>query len=186
MNSTEQEFLKFYMEQTWEEMRHLENLRERVSAIIITLATAITGFIIQQKFTSETRPLMWFIILLGIFGLLMTLKIFQIHQKSQKRLDKWYSYLETNSGDNPQILILRNLADVENKREFRIVSKIPHNYFWSTIFVFIIIAGTYLLFQKPTADVKETSPTSSTTIIIKNDKKLDTIYHKVDSLINKK
>ena len=186
MNTNEQEFLKFYMEQTWEEMRHLENLRERVSAIIITLATAIAGFVIQQKYSSETRPLMWFIIMLGIFGLLMTLKIFQIHQKSQKRLDKWYSYMEANSGDSPQILILRNLADVENKKEFRIVSKIPHNYFWSTIFIFIIISGIYLLFQKSTPEIKEPPPSFSTTIIMNKDKIIDTIYHKPDSLNSKK
>lgn len=182
MNKNEEEFLKFYMEQTWEEMRHLENLRERVSAIIITLATAITGFIIQQKFTNETRPLMWFIIILGVFGLLMTLKLFQIHQRSQKRLDKWYLYLESQCGENTQILKLRDKADTENKKDFKLISRIRHNYFWSTIFIFIIAAGVYLLFRKPLSEPEEKKVTNSTTIVLRSNTKIDTVYNRVDTL----
>lgn len=185
MNKNEEDFLKFYMEQTWEEMRHLENLRERVSVIIITLASAIAGFVIQQKFASETKPLIWFIVLLGFFGLFMALKIFQIHQKGQERLNKWYSYIESNCGDNPQILILRDQADKANKKNFKFISKIPHNYFWTTMHMFIIIAGITLLFFRPSKEIEVKPSANTITVILKDGIKSDTVINKKDSLENK-
>lgn len=150
MNENEKDFLKFYMEQSWEEMRHIENLRERVTILVITVASAITGFIIQQKFTIETKPFVWFVIILGLFGLLMTLKLFQIHQMAQNRLDKWYLYLESQCGNDPQILKLRSQADKENKKKFFYIAKLPHNYFWSAIHIFIVALGVFLfsMYQK--------------------------------------
>lgn len=149
MNKNEKEFLMFYMEQTWEEMRHIENLRERVTILVVTVASAIVGFIIQQKFAIETKPFVWFVIILGVFGLLMTLKLFQIHQMEQKRLDKWYVYLESFCGNDPQILKLRNQADKENKKQFFYIKKLRHNYFWSAIHFFIVFAGIFLFTMYP-------------------------------------
>lgn len=149
MNENERDFLKFYMEQTWQEMRHLENLRERVTILVISIITAILGFIIQQKFVIETKPLVWFIIVLGFFGLLMTLKIFQIQQMGQKRLDKWYKYLEKFCGEDSQILKIRSLADKENKKEFYYIFWIKHNYFWTAIHLFLVCIGFYLLTMYP-------------------------------------
>lgn len=149
IDDNEKEFLKFYMEQSWEEMRHIENLRERVTILVITVASAIIGFIIQQKFAIETKTLVWFVIMLGVFGLLMTLKLFQIHQMAQKRLDKWYIYLESFCGVDPQILKLRKQADKENKKDFFYIAKLPHNYFWSAIHIFIVAAGIFLFSMYP-------------------------------------
>lgn len=145
MNDNEKDFLKFYMEQTWEEMRHIETLRERVTILVITVASAIVGFVMQQRFALETKPFILFVILLGLFGLLMTLKLFQIHQMDQKRLDKWYEYYEGFCGSNPQILKIRDDADKENRKEFYYISKIRHNYFWSAIHILIIFSGAFLL-----------------------------------------
>lgn len=153
MDDNEKDFLKFYMEQTWGEMRHIENLREKVTILVVTVASAIAGFVMQQKFAIETKPFAWFVIILGVFGLLMTLKLFQLHQMDQKRLDKWYLYLESFCGANPQILKLRDLADKENKQHFNFISKLKHNYFWSAIHSFIIIAGIVLLTMYPSAKV---------------------------------
>ncbi len=144
MTNNEKEFLKLYMEQSWEEMRHIENLRERVTILVITITSAIIGFIIQQKFAHETKPFVYFVILLGFFGLMMTLKLFQIHQMTQKRLDKWYLYFESHCGNDPQVLKLRKLADRENKVEFAYIAKFPLNYFWSAIHLSIVIVGIYL------------------------------------------
>jgi len=87
--------------------------------------------------------------MLGVFGLLMTLKLFQIHQMSQKRLDKWYLYLESFCGSDPQILKLRRQADQENKKDFFYIAKLPHNYFWSAIHIFIVAAGIFLFTMYP-------------------------------------
>lgn len=154
MDDNEKDFLKFYMEQTWEEMRHIENLREKVTILVVTIASAVAGFVMQQKFAIETKPFAWFVIILGVFGLTMTLKLFQIHQMDQKRLDKWYLYLESFCGKNSQILKLRDLADKENIEHFYFISKLRHNYFWSAMHSFIIIAGIVLLSMYPSTKVE--------------------------------
>ena len=113
----------------------------------------------------------------------MTLKIFQIHQRSQKRLDKWYEYLEKYFGDNPQILKLREIADKENKNDFCIVSKIPHNFFWTGLFLFIIIGGLSLLFVKPVKELETKTPTTNISITLKTDNKTEVIPVKKDTTI---
>ena len=145
MDKTEEKFLFFYMGQTWDEMRHLENLRERVSVIFLTIASIISGYVVHQKFSPDTKLMVWFVIVLGIAGIIMGLKIFQLHQMCQKRLDKWYEYLESNCGESPKILELREKADFENKRHFKRLSKIPHNYFWTAIYLFIVGIGIALM-----------------------------------------
>lgn len=182
MNKTEESYMFFYMEQTCEEMRHLENLRERVSILVITLASAIAGFIVQQKFSYETKFLIWFMLFLGIFGFLMNQKIFQLHQMGQKRLNKWYTYLESNCGEDPQILKLKAVADSENKIEFKYISKVPHNYFWATINFFIIIVGISLFFIKPSKDPDLRPLPNPISIVLSSGLALDTIKLNVDSL----
>ncbi len=157
MDDNEKDFLRFYMEQSWEEMRHLEDLREKVTILVVTLATAIAGFIMQQKFAIETKPFVWFVIILGAFGFLMTRKLFQLHQLAQKRLDKWYIYYESFCGSNPQILTLRNQADKESKAAYYYISQLKHNHFWAAIHIFIVVAGIFLftMYPKPITPIKE-------------------------------
>lgn len=171
MDKTEEKFLLFYMGQTWDEMRHLENLRERVSVLILTIASIISGFVVQQKFSPDTKIMVWFVIVLGIAGIIMGLKIFQIHQMGQKRLDKWNKYLESKCGDSPKILELRKKADLENKKDFKLVSKIPHNFFWTILYIFIIGIGIVMLTMiKDNPDVIKKPDLSKSMEVIENTK----------------
>lgn len=184
MDNTEEKFLLFYMEQTWNEMRHLENLRERVSVLILTIASIISGFVVQQKFSNDTKIMVWFIIVLGIVGIIMGLKIFQIHQMGQKRLDKWNKYLESKCGGSPQILELRKEADKENKKDFKLVSKIPHNFFWTTINIFIIGIGVVMLTMIKDVDKVDLKTKSNTkSEIIKQNQNTNTSLN-IDTLKN--
>jgi hypothetical protein len=149
LNETEKEFLMFYMEQSWLEMRHLETLRERITFAVITLSAAILGFAIQQRFATETKPFAYCVIGLGLFGCLATRKLFEIHQGAQGRLDTWYEYLSDHCGSDSQVLKLRDAADAKTKAKFPIVSTIKHNYVWSAIHWFIAAAGFLLLIQYP-------------------------------------
>lgn len=180
MNENEKEFLFFYMQQTWEEMRHLENLRERVSVLILTITSVLAGFVVQQEFTSDTKLIIWFIIILGVIGIFMGLKIFQIHQMGQNRLYKWNEYLESKCGDSPKILELRKEADRKTKKDFKLVSKIPHNFFWTAIFGFIIIIGIIMLTM-----IKKPEPLNSNSNDIKDKSKID-LPIQTDKVSNKK
>ncbi|MFT0715584.1 hypothetical protein [Flagellimonas lutimaris] len=180
MNENEKDFLFFYMQQTWEEMRHLENLRERVSVLILTITSIIAGFVVQQKFASDTKLMIWFIIILGVVGIFMGLKIFQIHQMGQNRLNKWNKYLESKCGSSPKILELRKEADLKTKKDFKLVSKIPHNFFWTSIFGFIIIIGFIMLTM-----IKDADPINCNTSNLNNNSKID-LPKPTDKVSNKK
>lgn len=186
MNEREEKFMFFYMEQTWNEMRHSEVLRERVSVLILTIASVISGFIVQQGFTYETKLMMWFLIILGVVGVLMVWKLFQIHQMGQKRLDKWYEFLESNCGDAPKILSLRKEADLINRKNFRIIAKIPHNYFWLIIHFFIIGIGILMLtMSKNYQSIDLNKNKTKSEIVIQPSKSIDQIATKSDSMIIK-
>lgn len=183
MNEREEKFMFFYMEQTWNEMRHSEVLRERVSVLILTIASVISGFIIQQGFTNGTKLMMWFLIILGVVGVLMVWKLFQIHQMGQKRLDKWYEYLESNCGDTPKILLLRKEADLINRKNFRIIANIPHNFFWLTIHFFIIVIGILMLtMSKNDQSIDLNKYKTKSEIVVQPTKSIDQITTKSDSM----
>ncbi len=95
---------------------------------------------------------------------------------SQKRLDKWYHYLEGFCGNDPQILKLRRKADGENKKDFFYIVKIPHNYFWSAIHLFIVGAGFFLftMYPKPPSKKKEHHCCQSTISVDTNKTYIDT------------
>lgn len=133
------------MEQTWIEMRHLETLRERVTALVVTLSTAIIGFSINQGLKAESWIFASLIIALGIFGLLMTLKIYSLHNLDQNRLNHWYKYLIKFCGTDPKVIRLRNIADKKSKAKQSIFGKISHHFYWSGIHIFVIIAGIIVL-----------------------------------------
>jgi|GEM_PF-3753391 len=186
MNDREEKFMFFYMEQTWNEMRHLEDLRERVSVLILTIASIISGFIVQQGFSNETKIMMWFVIVLGVVGVLMVWKLFQIHQMGQKRLDKWNEYLENNCGSSPKILTLRREADLTNKKNFWIIAKIPHNVFWLIIHFFIIGIGILMLtMAKQDQSLNINKSENKTEIIVQPSKTINQTTVNSDSIIIK-
>jgi hypothetical protein len=137
------EYLMFYMKDTSEEMRHLEDLRATVSSLIIGLTTLITGFIIQQNFKEGTIILSIFVIALGLFGAVMTRKLYEIHQRGQARLDNWYDYLDA-SMPNSEITKRKNEADKKHKKKY-FLWRIQHNLFWFLLHIFISIGGVTLL-----------------------------------------
>lgn len=140
MTDREYDFLKFYMGQVWDEMRHVEQLRATVSSLIITLSALIAGFVVQQEFADETLIMSFFVIALGIFGAIMVRKLYQLHQSDQERLNLWYQYLEENI-PNSKVIERRDTADALNRQKFPTLSRMPHNYFWFTLHLLISVSG---------------------------------------------
>jgi Ca2+/Na+ antiporter len=143
ISEEELEYLFFYMRETSEEMRHVEQMRATVSSLVIALATLVAGFIIQQNFKDGTLILSAFVILLGLFGAVMTRKLYEIHQAGQARLDKWYGYLDGRISDS-EVTKWKEEADQEHQKRFPL-SRVPHNHFWFLFHMFISSGGVILL-----------------------------------------
>ena len=143
-NNREYDFLKFYMAQTWEEMRHIEQLRVNVSSLIMGLATLISGFIVQQNFKAGTGILAVFLVVLGLFGAIMTRKLYQLHQSDQKRLDYWHRYIQ-ECIPGSKVIEYRDKADNEHKYQFPFLANMRHNHFWFVLHLLISIGGLVML-----------------------------------------
>jgi hypothetical protein len=61
--------LKLYDEQ-WTQVRHLENQRATVTNLIVVIASAIIGLIVQQGLSVEILPVSLLLIVLGVYGAL--------------------------------------------------------------------------------------------------------------------
>jgi len=60
---------KLYEEQ-WTQVRHLEDQRATVTNLIVVIASAILGFIVQQGLSIEILPVSLLLIVLGVYGAL--------------------------------------------------------------------------------------------------------------------
>lgn len=161
MTDNEKELLKLYIEQTWLEMRHVEELRSQVSSTLITLNSAILGFIIQQKLGDYTEYMALLVIFLGMYGILFTYKQYVLHSWDQTRLNKWNEYWNQECGLDSKVLEIRYNADREHTKNFPFFSggvmteegefkegKIKSHWFWTGIHLFVAILGLTILIVK--------------------------------------
>lgn len=141
------EFLMKYIEETNNEMRHLEEMRDKVSSILVAIIGAILSFITISK-TELYCPLGLFIILLSVFGILFTQKIYQLHNKGQMRLNKWYCLLKLKYNIK-DVFHYRNKGDLDQDRGWLkfLKNNILHNYLWTSLYMFILIIGFFLIIK---------------------------------------
>ena len=143
MENKEYDFLKFYIEQQNHEMRHTEVLRERVTYLIITFVSIISGFIVHNKFDKSSLILAYILIIIGVFGTLMVRKLYMLHQFEQNRVNEWYELLKNNYNLN-DLFDYRQIADDKTNKRFFIFSRIHHNWFWFGLNILSSLIGIFL------------------------------------------
>lgn len=143
----EEKFLFFYMQESWGDMRHVEDLRHKVSVIILAISTALIGYLVsigngEKIIEISNIYISIFIIILGFFGFLKTRKLYQLHQQDQARLNEWYNYIDKKWGG--EVNSIKQIGDLKNQKQFWIISKFPHNHFWSILHLSISYIGFIL------------------------------------------
>jgi len=126
----------------WAQARHTETQRATISNLVILVASGIVAFISQQGLGLRMLPLTLVLIALGLFGSLVTVKLYELfhyhHDKAkawQKRLDELHPTASANN--------LERAAENEHLRRYPLRRKLRLYALW--IVLHVVIAGVGLI-----------------------------------------
>jgi hypothetical protein len=139
-----------FIQEHWEEMRHVENQRLAIANLILILAAGTIAFIAQKGFGQPSLVLSMLLIFLGAYGGIATLKLYERYHHSQNRLDHWYKKIDAlNPG--AQFLHLREEADKAHAKKFAFWNTIRVHWLWLAFHSAIGVLGLCLLWSSVTA-----------------------------------
>lgn len=140
----ETEVLLFFCGQYWEEIRHTEKQRAMLANLIILIASGVLGLSLQQGLSRAVIPLAALMIVLGLYGIITTLKLNERYQFLQCRLYKFYEHID-QLHPKAQFLSLKAEADEKHKEKFPVLEWIHVYWLWLLIHILISVGGIVLL-----------------------------------------
>lgn len=132
------------LNQYWDEIRHTENQRATLTNLIILIASAIIGLMVQKGLNKDFLPLAVLLILIGVYGTAMTLKLYERYSFIQTRLEHVYHHLE-QLHPNTKILDIRKIASEEHEVQFPRLVKLRVHRLWLTLHIAISLSGIALV-----------------------------------------
>ena len=94
MTDNNTQVLLNFCNQYWDEIRHTENQRATSTNLIILITSAIVGLAVQKGLGKGFLPLAILLILLGVYGSAMTLKLYERYNFLQTRLEHFYRHID--------------------------------------------------------------------------------------------
>ena len=136
--------LKFWEEQ-WEQARQCENQRSTMANLILPIFTAGIGLIVAFDFTLKTLPIAIFLILVGLFGAVFSMKLFERWRLHESRAIKWSEKIDKL---NPKANILELFweAHEEHKKKHPRLSKIALYNLWIWFYLLLVALAVILVF----------------------------------------
>jgi hypothetical protein len=133
----------FYQEHSaWE--RHHEEQRASVTNILLVVAAGVLSVITFDGISRADLPLTIFLIMQGLFGALFVAKQYERFARHQRLAGKYRQALDDRFPES-QIITLRELADKEQEKEYRILfDKIRLNKLWVGLHLLIALFGVVL------------------------------------------
>jgi hypothetical protein len=119
---------------------HLESQRAIVTNFIITISAAIVGFLVQKKFEIYTLPLAMMLILLGIYGIVISTKLYERWQIHSRRARYWRRRID-QLHPKARIEPLRVKADVDHSAKYSKIEKIRLYRLWLLLHILIALMG---------------------------------------------
>ena len=134
--------LRLYEEQ-WTQVRHLEEQRATVTNLIVIIASAILGFIVQQGLSVEILPVSLLLIVLGIYGALTSEKYYERIQLCIKRSTVFRDQIDKLQ---PKMNLSQLMKDfnTQHKERFPRLSKISLRSLWFFLHLAIALGGIAL------------------------------------------
>jgi hypothetical protein len=83
-------------------------------------------------------------IVLGLYGIITTLKLYERYRFLQARLDCFYKHIDELT-PKARFLSLRAQADKEHKKKFPVLEWVPVHWLWVLIHILISLGGIILL-----------------------------------------
>lgn len=129
-----------HLDKQWDQAQQSEDQRATLTRYILLLVIAIQGFIVQRSFDSTSLVLAIIIVLLGLYGVLISAKYYERFRLHICRVGRIMERLEQlYPGAN--MAELENMAEEHHKPRHPIMRKIHLNTLWRVLHIGIIILG---------------------------------------------
>lgn len=132
-------FLMRNLEENWILARQAEDKRAMIAHIVLILATLTLG----AFFLTDRSLLPLILIVLGIYGLLTTVKLYERSQYHILRARKLRARLNELCPD-AQLEALYKLADEDHKAHYPRLMNVRLNTIWLCFYIALIVAGSAL------------------------------------------
>lgn len=133
-------FLMRNLEENWILARQAEDKRAMIAHIVITLATLTLG----AFFITDRAPLTFLLILLGLYGLLTTAKLYERSQYHILRARKIRARLDELCPD-AHLELLYKSAEKEHLARYPRLMKVRLNTIWLCFYAVLVILGGILM-----------------------------------------
>jgi len=144
MADDDTEVLLNFCNRYWEEIRHVENQRATLTNLIILIASAIVGLMVQQGLSKAFLPLAILLVLLGMYGAAITYKLYERYHLLQTRLEHCYLHID-ELHPRAKFVLIKRLAEDEHKTRFPKLIKLRVHWLWLTLHAAISLSGVAVI-----------------------------------------
>ena len=135
------EILIHVMEQQLSQAKQSEDQRSNITNIIVLIAAAIQGVLTQTGFTKNALPLSITLIIIGLFGIVATSKLYERFRYHYEVMRQIREKIEALNPDTT-IKACLDAAWREHIKKYPFIStKIRQYVVWSTLHVLIVVLG---------------------------------------------
>jgi uncharacterized membrane protein YbhN (UPF0104 family) len=130
--------LLHFIEENWTQARQHENQRATISNLIIIIAAALSGVVTQTGFKKNSLPLTILLIILGMYGVIATAKLYErgeYHMNRSRELSRRLNELCPDAQINQRLTD----AGIEHQRNHKVLSKFKR--IWLGLPILIVALG---------------------------------------------
>lgn len=142
MNDETEILLKFCEEQ-WKQARHVEDQRAAVSNLIIITSSVIIGLVSQQGLSERMLPMTILLIVLGLFGAIITEKLHELFYYHHDKAQAWQNRIN-ELNPNARINETEKIAMESHSTLFRSLRQIRLYQLWKFLQIAVALIGTTL------------------------------------------
>ena len=129
-----------FCEDEWTQGRHTESQRATVTNFVVILSIGVFTFIVQKGLSIQTLPLTLLLILLGIYGAVISYKLYERWSLCRRRVRYWRNRID-ELHPNAKLLELKKTAALEQAKKYPRMYKIKLYRLWSILHISIAIIG---------------------------------------------
>ena len=135
------EFLMRMAEENWTQARHSEDQRATITNLIVVIASIDQGALTQTGFTKSSLPLTILLIILGIYGMIASAKLYERYRHHIYRAGRLRERLDELCPD-AQVSERLKAADARHAAKHPILSgKIHLHSIWLGLHILIAALG---------------------------------------------
>lgn len=129
--------IKFWEEQ-WSQARQSEDQRSTMANFLISIFTVGIGFIINSGFAlGITIPVSIFLIIIGLFGYLFSLKLFERWRLHEQRAIKWSEQIDRLNPDAKLLELFWEVHEVHKSNHPK-MTKVRLYRLWGRFYLILV------------------------------------------------